>query len=804
MSKKLFLPILFLLLLQSRWLAGQEPFHSARPVWPAGCDTSMNLTAGFRAVFESGGTERTVLRLAASSMYRFYVNGAFAGHGPSRGPHGWRRVDEWDITRLLAPGENTLALEVTGYNINSYYLLDQPAFLQAEVVSEGRVLASTAGAGVNFEAAVLPQRVRSVQRYSFQRAFSEVYRLSPDFSAWRTDSRARFDRAELALSTPKKLLPCRTALPCFELRQPVSLRSTGRFEVGPRPDSLWVDRALTQVGPQIKGFPRSELEDSSFVLMQYVRTIANNALDKPYCPDSSTALRANSFAIFDLGVNLTGFPAVRLSCREATELFFTFDELLTDGDVDFKRLGCVNLVHWRLEPGQYELEAAEPYTMKYLKVMVMQGEAEITGVSLREYANPEASRARFASSDNRLDRLFEAARQTFRQNAVDLFTDCPSRERAGWLCDSYFTARAAQSLCGNSSVEKAFLENFILPDSFSMLPAGMLPMCYPADNRNGSYIPNWAMWFVLELEEYLARSGDRALVEAARPKVTALLDRLGRYRNRDGLLEKLDSWVFVEWSEANDYVQDVNYPTNMLYAAALDAAARLYDLPACAEQAVKVRQVIRKQSYDGTFFVDNAVRVKGVLKPTRNRTETCQDYAFYLGTATPESYPELWKLLVSQFGPQREKSGAWPEVSLSRPFIGNQLRLDILANQGRVAQALEECRDYLLYMADRTGTLWEMQDQRASCNHGFASHCAHFLLRDILGLRRVDTVHKRVTLRLSDPGIEWCEGSLPTPDGEISAAWIKRGGRIEYRVQLPAGYSLSVENNSGLEIRPQF
>ena len=49
-----------------------------------------------------------------------------------------------------------------------------------------------------------------------------------------------------------------------------------------------------------------------------------------------------------------------------------------------------------------------------------------------------------------------------------------------------------------------------------------------------------------------------------------------QFENSDGLLEKLKSWVFVEWSDANKYVQDVNYPSNMLYAAALNAAGKLY------------------------------------------------------------------------------------------------------------------------------------------------------------------------------------------------------------------------------------
>ncbi len=89
---------------------------------------------------------------------------------------------------------------------------------------------------------------------------------------------------------------------------------------------------------------------------------------------------------------------------------------------------------------------------------------------LRELVNPDAARATFAASDQRFNRIFEAARETFRQNATDVFMDCPSRERAGWLCDSFFTARVAADLCGDTSVEKNFLENFQRPRSSSICP----------------------------------------------------------------------------------------------------------------------------------------------------------------------------------------------------------------------------------------------------------------------------------------------------------------------------------------------
>lgn len=48
-------------------------------------------------------------------------------------------------------------------------------------------------------------------------------------------------------------------------------------------------------------------------------------------------------------------------------------------------------------------------------------------------------------------------------------------------------------------------------------------MCYPTDSRTGNFIPNFAMWYVLELEEYLERTGDRELVDNAKAKLYGLV-----------------------------------------------------------------------------------------------------------------------------------------------------------------------------------------------------------------------------------------------------------------------------------------
>ncbi len=217
--------------------------------------------------------------------------------------------------------------------------------------------------------------------------------------------------------------------------------------------------------------------------------------------------------------------------------------------------------------------------------------------------------------------------------------------------------------------------------------------------------------------------------------------------------------------------------------------------PELRAQAEAVRETIRKQSFDGEYFVDNALRQEdGTLAVTRNRTESCQYYAFFFGAATPELHPELWRVLIEEFGPKRREKGLHPEIHPAAPFIGNMLRMEMLSQAGFGQQILDESVDYLMYMAERTGTLWEFAEDIASCNHGFASHVCHTLYRDILGVRELDRVNKRVTLRFPEVEAEWCEGTLPTPEGPVRVHWeTDAEGLVTYRVEAPEAYTYVVE-----------
>ncbi|MBW7866447.1 MAG: hypothetical protein H3C30_18775 [Candidatus Hydrogenedentes bacterium] len=93
-------------------------------------------------------------------------------------------------------------------------------------------------------------------------------------------------------------------------------------------------------------------------------------------------------------------------------------------------------------------------------------------------------------------------------------------------------------------------------------------------------------------------------------------------------------------------------------------------------------------------------------------------------------------------------------------------------------------------MADRTGTLWENAQDNASLNHGFASHAAVTFYRDVLGLRRVDAVNRRLEVRFSDLSMPSCAGTIPVGAETISLSWRREGNRVLYRLKTPEGWKV--------------
>ena len=237
---------------------GSALMKKAVPVWVEGRETEMNLNLGFRGVFQAKKNQVFTLKITASTLYRVFLNGEFLGYGPARACHDYYRVDEYDLSKKVLNGENIVAVEVAGYNINTFYTLDQPSFLQAEVLSNGQPVLAT-GHHSDFEAFQLGGRLQKVERYSYQRPFTEYYRLTSGFDQWRSSAKVVFEPLKLASFSPVKLLGRNLPLPEFAIVRPVSVHSIGTFE-RKKPEKYKKDRSLTQISDKLKGYKEENLE----------------------------------------------------------------------------------------------------------------------------------------------------------------------------------------------------------------------------------------------------------------------------------------------------------------------------------------------------------------------------------------------------------------------------------------------------------------------------------------------------------------------------------------------------------------
>ena len=638
-----------------------------------------NSRAVFRLRLE---TPCDTLRLYAADTYQVFFDGALVSYGPERTAAGFARKREIPIKDT-----HLVEIKLLSFNVPCYECDLQESFIGIEVALGDEIIYGTK----DFTAVRELSRIVKMPRYSGQRGFTEGYDLTA------------FGEEELCMT---------------DLTPPTLLDGA--------PDRCdYREYSFTYDGRRVfKGF------EEVVTPWLYSNPLAAPAPDDFSVEELIGRLAAGSAKEhnFHLENEKTGFISLDIWASEACEVAVVFDEIAPMGKWIFRRGACNDIVYLRLPAGRHKVLTAEPYALKLLKVI---SSAPITlRPSLIGYENNRAECLR-VSGDERIVGVIEAAKSSFMQNAVDVFTDCPSRERAGWLCDSYFTAKAELLFSGKNVIEKSFLESIILAKT-EELPEGMLPMCFPSQHPKGRYIPNWAMWFILELKDYLERTGDRELIDRAREKAFGVISFFDRFLNSDGLLEDLESWVFIEWSICNDdeFVKGVNYPSNMLYAKMLEDASELYGVPSLAERADRIRRTIREQSFNGEFFCDNAIRENGLLKRCDEHiSETCQYYALFMGIECDDDFK---KKIAEQFGPLRPKEHR-PEIGRSNMFIGNYLRFIWLNSIGEEARVAEECLSYFSDMTSLTGTLWEHDSPRASCNHGFASCIAVILLRALVG-----------------------------------------------------------------------
>lgn len=687
-------------------------------VWAEGQKNQMNRAFAF--VLDLGKKQMGEICLSAASCYKVIADGKLMGFGPNRTAHGYARAAVYPFNAQY------ITVEVQSHFAPNFCWVKREPFFACVLKTEsGKEYFAE-----DFNCFALSDRVQKVRRYSFQRGFCETYINEKDRTAlYFCKPQNAFPRVKTEKAELPHLLPSETLNPALSEIFAEKVIDSGYCKTSPE-IAVYVDRTETLIGTVIEGFKRSEWQDFSTDEISRI-TYLSGAKSGDY-----------AYETLDFSRIVTGIVEVEIIAGNAGEVFFAFDEILSDEKLKTIRPfrgETANVFKWTVKKaGVYNLSAFEPYAFRYANVITSAGVK--ANVKVRAYENPEAGKMLFECDDKKIEQIMEAARHTFAHNAVDLLTDCPSRERAGWLSDSFFSSVAERVFTGDNKVERAFLQNYILADK-SGHPKGMIPRCYPADYyEEDGFIPNWSLWYILEIYKYFTQYGYDETVEKSRANVEGILNYFVDFENEFGVLEDLKGWIFVEWSAANnsDHINGINVPSNACYYASLLAAAKVYGIKGLKEKAEKVKDYLLKNAYVDGFFVDNLIRnEKGDIIPTENYTETCQYYMFFFKCADKHTHKELFDKMLNEYGKSDSSaSGGNPvkkQLTPSNMIYGVYMRLELLMREQKRVELLNECVRYFYDMTQKTGTLWENNTASASCDHGFASYVSRFIIYALFG-----------------------------------------------------------------------
>lgn len=671
-------------------------FSMAQPVWLKDRENEINCCMGL--LLQGVNLSEAILNITGATFYQVYLNNKLIHYGPARKAKGIFAVDTVVLPQKCSVSE--LFIRVIGYNCECFNGVTNPSFVCAEIKKGEQVIAST---GKNsFQYFDISSHLKKVSRYSPQRQYIECWDFHKDMV-----------KTDISVVKQSGIFAKRN-IPYFDYEYKSALCEKQGFWEKTEKNRIQLFNYLNGEVKLNKSFEENEYQSNPYKEYLKINCIYN---------EDCVANENNTVGLWNFKKIEAGFFKLKITAETDCKVILAFSEQLSsDGRINMSSLNSVNVIELCFPRGEHTFHSLEPYTAMYAEVIIVEGKATVKSLDIIELAFPKTLIKTFAAKDDELDLIYNAAVETFRHNVVDIYMDCPSRERAGWLFDSYYMAKTEWELTGKTTVENEFLNNYRLGGTRDDLD-GMVSMCYPADTQTDTFIPQWSMWYVLELYEYFIERGNDEKKNMYKEQLLGLIRYFEKYENEFGLLEKLEGWNFVEWSALNDRIFDVNWATNMLYCDFMKKIGNMYDINILLEKSERLKNNILKMAFNGEMFYDRAVRDEnGELKNLEEFSETTQYYAlkFNIIDFYGEKYSTIRHMFFDVFG--TDKMSNYPYIEKANLMPGIYMRIELLLKLREYEMLKMEIKKYFLNMAKESGTLWEHYLGNCSRDHGFASY----------------------------------------------------------------------------------
>lgn len=748
-------------------------FQKAQAIWGPNLTHEYNQFLGFYRQISVQNPEKITFAIAARNYYRLYINGDMIASGPARTAEHYCRVDEITIT---VSGNIDIAIEVASFSTPEHYCNDctmEPGMFIAEIKDSKENILAYTGDG-SWKYSELLSRDSVVETMSHSREIIEVYHLDSTSFNWRLG----LGEMNMPVISDEKIHYLERRSPQATY-QPISFQKL--FDVcdiiptnGNETDSnIELARIINPKWyaylPKEKCFLKSLVNEKDIPFTgTYCKYRTNHA--SPWTVEFHPGKSPSAF-VWEIDQSEVGFIDFTVSVeKEATIDIINSDYLETNGSVKSNSYAT----RYHLQPGTYHLTTFEPKLTKYIKMIFRtEGQVTFTSPTLLDYTYPATEECYFQCSDGDLNRIYDAAKRTMRLNTLDIFMDCPQRERGGWLCDSYFSGMGAWQLFGDLSVEKDFIENFMLTDPNQMWNA-FFPEVYPGSKTDPSNpgIRSWSFWLIAELADYYERSGDLEFIEKCRERVSHFMEGMLSLRGESGLLENMVC-LFVDWSISNKSfcLEPISVPCNCLAVYILEKMAVLYHRPDWKHAADEMRKIIEDMDTSVGIFGgsgDNAQLKDGKLE--RGDCPTESGIALELWSGFHKNDKKYIRDFIEKMGPAPILP-ANPNIGKANLFIGLMIRFDLLARLNEIETLIRDWKAlYLPELNIGTGTLFEGLNDVSGC-HGFNGAAGALMTNKILGLGQPKQLTKTICIEPHPCKLKWASGAAKCSDGPIRFHW---------------------------------
>jgi len=511
----------------------------------------------------------------------------------------------------------------------------------------------------------------------------------------------------------------------------------------------------------------------------------------------------NGETIYDLGQNASYIPRVRVSGPVGSTVRLTPAEILGhDGQIDRGTMGgsARGSSWWEYTKGTAGTEAWLPkfcyIGCRYLQARCTPAQAggelprieSVEGVIVHSSASPVGE---FACSNELLNRIRALVRWAQRANMVSVLTDCPHREKLGWLEQYHLNGPAIRY---EFDVNRIFAKG-MNDMANAQLENGLVPNIAPEYTQfKGTFraAAEWGSACIIVPWQQYQFSADLDLLRSHYDAMKRYFAYLERQAKDDVVSEGLGDWY--DLGPKKPGVAQLTPPpvtaTAFYYCDAwvLSQVAALLNYPDEAKDYANRAERIRA-SYNRHFLhTDNGSRSYATGSQCANAL------ALVLGLVPTEDREAVLASLI------RDVEGrGW---TMTAGDVGFRFLLQALAQGGRsdviykmVNQDAKPGYGYQLKMGATSLTESWDANQSSSHNHFMLGHITEWFYKDLAG---IDTDpagpgFKKILIHPHPVGdLTWVRASHDSIHGRIVSHWKHKGVKFTLEIAVPANTTATV------------